>query len=294
MTEDKHSDIKARSFTNMPVFGIAEEFSTRPLKERPESTLPEKLKYDEFLKQIFMPEDDFKSDIKKKEMPEHWSEVKVLQWLESEGYGFLGVLFKKRGINGARLSIMDEDDLRNLKVPRNFRKNLHAKISALFRDHYGDAASSRRSSSGSSEILPMYHELLNIPKTRSSINSTRSGTSDCSYLYDDLNSRPFQLFNPKDPMIMYYLSHKRSTPWKLDMGCAVNLKPRASLRTVSLDSGGFAFRKRACSMRVLDSRERKLLISAVQSGISSPRQTSTRSPYSNHMKLSCLRRGNTK
>jgi len=288
-----HSDNKARSSTDMPVYRIDEEFRTRPLKERPDSTLPENLKYDQFIKDLFMAEDDIESDTKE-EKPAYWSEVRVLQWLESEGYGFLGVLFKRRNVNGSRLGVMDEDDLRDLKVPRNFRKDLLAKISTLFHDHYGDSASSRRSSTVSTEAHPLYHHLLNIPKSRSSINSTRLGSSDCSYLYDDLKSRPFQLFNSKDPMIMYYLNRKRSAPRKFDMGCSVHLERRASVRNVSPERRGFHLRKRSCSMRVLDSRERKLLISAVQNGTSSPRRVSTRSLNSNHMKSSYSASGNKK
>lgn len=293
MTESMHPDNKARSSTDMPVYRMDEEFPTRPLNERPDSTLPEKLKYDQFIKDLFMPEDDIESETKE-EKPAYWSEVRVLQWLESEGYGFLRVLFKRRKINGARLGVMDEDDLRDLKVPKNLRKDLHAKISELFRDHYGDSLSSRRSSTVSTEAQPLYHHLLHIPNSRSSINSTRLGSSDCSYLYDDLKSRPFQLFNPKDPMIMYYLNRKRSASRKLDVGCPVHLEPRASVRTVSPEKGGFALRKRSCSMRVLDSRERKLLISAVQNGTSSPRRVSTRSLNSNHMKSVCSATGNVK
>merc|ERR1719510_91063 len=54
------------------------------------------------MKHLFMPEDDIESDTKE-EKPAYWSEVSVLQWLESQGYGFLGVLFKRHNINGARL-----------------------------------------------------------------------------------------------------------------------------------------------------------------------------------------------
>jgi len=272
------------------VWTVDPNVTTRPLKERANSTMSENLKYDQFIQYLFpSDQDDYEEKVKcggtekksaylEEAQPHHWSELKVLQWLESQGYGFLAVLFKRSKIDGARLSILDDEYLRSMKVPRNFREDLNSRINALFREHYGvsadSPASSKRSSAVSTDSLSIYNHLLMRPKSRTSNSSTKLGSSDCSYLYDDLKARPFQPFNPADPLIQYYLNHKRVGSQEFDVGLPVSVVQRTSADVMTPKKEHWPSRMRAKSVRVLHSRERDLFIGAVKNDASSTRRLS--------------------